>query len=80
MVNPLGAIMVIAEGIVDAIEEKEELVRKERKKKDKLKRKKKEEWKQLYWERWHEATRAEMENPDEWQCLLYGWSPFGIFL
>lgn len=80
MFNPFEAIFVIAEGIVDAIEENEELARKEWQKKDELKRKRKEEQERLYWERWKVATQAERENPDEWRCLPYGWSPFGIFL
>lgn len=80
MFNPFSAIVVIAEGIVDAIEENEELARKEWAEKDELKRKKKEEQERLYKERWKAATQAEMENPDEWRCLPYGWSPFGLFL
>lgn len=70
----------MVEGIVDAINENEELAREELAKKDELKQKKKEGQKRLYQERWKVATQAEMENPDEWRCLPYGWSPFGIFL
>lgn len=25
-------------------------------------------------------THEELENPDEFMCLPYGWSPFGIYL
>lgn len=29
---------------------------------------------------WMKASKAELENPDEWRILPYGWSPFGIYL
>ena len=29
---------------------------------------------------WEKATKAELENPDEWRVLPYGWSPFGIYI
>ena len=72
--------MMIAEGIVDANNENEELARKEWAGEDELKQKKKEEQKRLYLERWKVASQAERENQDEWRCLPYGWSPFGIYI
>lgn len=80
MFNPFGIIMELSTIIVDTIEENEELRRKEmveerrrRQEREYQKRKREEEI-------WRAATDEAFNNPEEWEVLPYGWSPFGISL
>lgn len=51
--------------------EKERLVEREKRKAEARERERIE---------WMKASKAELENPDEWRVLPYGWNPFGIYI
>jgi hypothetical protein len=80
MVSFFSVIEEISIGIVDAIYEREYSRAEAERIRLREKEQRRAEKKRMEHERWAKATEESLRNPDEWEILPYGWSPFGIFI
>ena len=78
--NPFGALIDIAEYIVDSINENERIADEINKKKEQERLEKKRKKEEAEYKLWQEITMEALENPLEFRVLPDGWSPFGFRL